>query len=449
MLPLGPTGFGDSPYQASSTFAGNPLLISLVDLVQDGLLHPHEIEHDLPEDSVDFEHLIPWKSALLATAVDRFRRRGASPGFTAFVDHHGEVWLDEFARFTALKRERLGRPWWEWEDGVKDREASALVAASARLDDEIRAVKVEQFLFDGAMRRLRELCADRSVGIVGDLPIFVAHDSADVWASRELFLLDSHGRPTVVAGVPPDYFSATGQRWGNPLYDWTVHTETGFAWWVERIRRSLELCDLLRIDHFRGFVAAWHIPAEAPTAIDGEWVPAPGRQLFERLRVELGDLPLIAEDLGVITPDVEALRDDFHLPGMKVLQFGFGTESAHAIDRFRRHVVAYTGTHDNDTARAWFDDDSPSRRPERRQAISALGAETGADFAWKLVEAVFSSVAAVAIAPLQDVLGLGRAARMNTPGTDTGNWRWRYRAEDLTDELIRRLRDLVRRTGRG
>jgi 4-alpha-glucanotransferase len=448
MLPLGPTGFADSPYQSSSTFAGNPLLISLEDLVDDGLLHPHEIEYDLAVDSVDFEHVIPWKSARLTVAIDRFLRRGAPPEFSEFLDRHGRAWLDEFAVFTALKRTRNDRPWWEWEDGVKDRMPSAMATVSAELGDVILAVKVEQYLFDRDIRLLRERCADRSVRIIGDIPIFVAHDSADVWANRELYLLDERGHPTVVAGVPPDYFSATGQRWGNPLYDWPVHAETGFSWWIRRIRRSLELCDLLRIDHFRGFVAAWHIPAGAPTAVDGEWVAAPGRPLLERLLREFGDLPLIAEDLGVITPEVEALRDDFRLPGMKVLQFGFGTESAHAIDRFREHVVAYTGTHDNDTARGWFDDDAPSRRPERRRAVRELGAGSAADFAWTLVEAVFSSVAAVAIAPLQDVLGLGRSARMNTPGTDTGNWRWRYREEHLTDELLQRLRDLVMRTGR-
>jgi 4-alpha-glucanotransferase len=285
------------------------------------------------------------------------------------------------------------------------------------------------------------------VELIGDIPIFVAHDSADVWANPSLYLLNENNDPTVVAGVPPDYFSATGQRWGNPLYDWNRHLETGFEWWTARMARIFDLFAKVRIDHFRGFVAAWHIPADEKTAIKGEWVEAPGRELFEHLRSRFGDLPVIAEDLGLITPEVEQLRDEFGLPGMKVMQFGFGTESAHAIDQFRRHVVAYTGTHDNDTAMGWFHSDDPDREPERAVALAALGGD-GSDFSWRLIDAVFSSVADIAIAPLQDMLALGTEARMNTPGVESGNWGWRFSWDAITPAVTQRMNEIVSRTGR-
>jgi 4-alpha-glucanotransferase len=447
MLPIGPTGFGDSPYQSPSTFAGNPLLISLDDLVDDGLLDPDEVTAALDAEHVDFGAVIPWKRGLLDVAAKRFTARPTHAVFDAFLDEHMATWLDDFSVFTALKRAHALEPWWRWDDAARNRDPAAMAAIRSTLSESIQIVLAEQFLFDVGFRRLRAACASVGVGLVGDIPIFVAHDSADVWANPSLYHLDGHGNPTVVAGVPPDYFSVTGQRWGNPLYDWDRHVETDFAWWTERMRRAFDLFDLVRIDHFRGFCAAWHIPVDAPTAIDGSWAPAPGEQLFSHLRSVFGELPVIAEDLGVITPDVEALRDDFDLPGMKVLQFGFGTESAHAMEQFSEHVVAYTGTHDNDTARGWFESEDPLRIPERETALTALGSD-GSEFSWDLIEATFASVAAIAIVPLQDVLSLGAEGRMNTPGTASGNWRWRFQWHQLKPQLVARMADLVRRSRR-
>lgn len=447
MLPIGPTGYGDSPYQSPSTFAGNPLLIPFDDLVEDGLLQPDEISARFDEDAVDFGAVIPWKRDLLELATARFSASGKTGGFDEFLDSHLTTWLDDFAVSTAVKRAESMRPWWEWEDGLRHRDPNSLRTVRDELADSIRAVMVEQYLFDRGFRRLRQRCSESGVRLIGDIPIFVAHDSADVWANPTMFHLDEDGNPTMVAGVPPDYFSATGQRWGNPLYDWDRHLATGFAWWTERMRRVFDLFDLVRIDHFRGFVASWHIPANETTAVNGEWIPAPGRELLGHLRDVFGVLPVIAEDLGVITPDVENLRDEFDLPGMKVLQFGFGTESAHAIDQFREHVVAYTGTHDNDTARGWFDSSDPGRQEERALAKRALGTD-GSDFPWDLIEAVFESIAAVAVTPLQDILSLGTEARMNTPGVEAGNWRWRFRWDQITPGVVTRMAELVERTGR-
>jgi 4-alpha-glucanotransferase len=445
MLPIGPTGFGDSPYQSPSTFAGNPLLISLEDLAADGLLTAQEIHGEFETERVDFATVIPWKRKLLGLAAQRFTLRARA--FDAFLHAHGEVWLDDFAIFTACKRANQLRPWWEWDQALASRDPKALARASEELADEIQIVKIEQYLFDRQFQALRKYAALSDVALIGDIPIFVAHDSADVWANPSLFILDKNNDPVVVAGVPPDYFSVTGQRWGNPLYDWDRHVETGFDWWTARMARVFDLFAKVRIDHFRGFVAAWHIPATEETAMKGEWVEAPGRELLEHLRIEFGDLPVIAEDLGLITPDVEKLRDEFGLPGMKVMQFGFGTESAHAIDQFRKHVVAYTGTHDNDTAMGWFGSADPDREPERATALSVLGGD-GSDFSWRLIEAVFSSVADIAIAPLQDLLALGTEARMNTPGVASGNWQWRFSWDALTPSVTQRMTEIVHSSGR-
>jgi 4-alpha-glucanotransferase len=372
----------------------------------------------------------------------------SSPEFRTFVERHGSDWLDDFALFTAIKRSDDLRPWWEWNDDLKKRDADALAEARRSLDGPIRQVMAEQFLFDQQWTSLHRHCADLGIGLIGDIPIFVAHDSADVWANPELFLLDEDNEPIVVAGVPPDYFSATGQRWGNPLYDWDRHVEDGFAWWISRMRRAFELFDLVRVDHFRGFAASWNIPAEEETAMVGEWVAAPGRQLFDRLADVFPDLPIIAEDLGIITEDVEDLRDRYGLPGMKVLQFGFGTESAHALDQFTENVVAYTGTHDNDTTRGWFEDDDPDRDAEREMALEMLDSD-GSDFVWDMISAVFRSVADTAVVPLQDVLDLGTEARMNLPGSSGGtNWCWRFGWDQLTLEVVERMRRLVAETGR-
>lgn len=447
MLPVNPTGYGDSPYQSPSTFAGNPLLISLEDLVEDDLLSPADIAADFDDASVDFETVIPWKHDLLGRATARFASRPPTESYEAFLDTNLATWLDEFSVFMALKRAHGMQPWWEWDRSLRQRQPDALRHARDRLADAIEAVRIEQYLFDRQFRRLRGHCQANGIRLIGDIPIFVAHDSVDVWAHPELYLLDAEQRPTVVAGVPPDYFSPTGQRWGNPLYDWSRHEITDFTWWTERLRRSIGLFDQVRIDHFRGFVASWHIPAFEPTAVRGKWIPAPGEELFTRLRSEFEDLPVIAEDLGVITPDVENLRDTFDLPGMKVLQFGFGTESAHSLDAFTERVVAYTGTHDNDTSRGWFESDDPDREPERHTAMTVLDTD-GSDFAWDLIAALFGSVASVAIVPLQDVLSLGSESRMNTPGSEAGNWRWRFAWEMLSDDLVARVAELVRQTHR-
>lgn len=455
MLPIGPTGYGDSPYQSPSTFAGNPLLISFDDLVEEGLMTEDEAgDHPpFPAGRVDYDRVIPERTRLLAGTTEAFPTRASSThrrAFDDFVDRHGPVWLHDFALFTALKRAHRLEPWWRWDDGLRLRRPGDLANARTHLAPSIRAVLIEQYLFNRQFGRLRRHAAARGVRLIGDLPIFVAHDSADVWGHPDLFHLDAHGQPTVVAGVPPDYFSATGQRWGNPLYAWERHERDGFSWWKERMRRSLELFDLVRIDHFRGFSASWHIPANEETAVVGKWVPAPGIELFDALTDTLGAMPVIAEDLGLITADVEALRDRYGFPGMKVLQFGFESESAHALDRFRTNVVAYTGTHDNDTALGWWRDPDERRAPERALARSQLGLEATEDgFARALITVLFESIADTVIVPLQDILESGSEARMNTPGVEGGNWRWRFTTEEIDADRIHWLRTLANRTGRG
>lgn len=435
VLPIGPTGYGDSPYQSPSTFAGNPLLVSLEDLgaAPPSTTSPHR---------VDYGQVIPWKQAVLAHIAE-----GIAPDadYAAFRARHGATWLDTYALYAALKHAHGQAPWWDWEEGLRLYRPDSIASARRRLRDEIETQRRIQFLFDAQWRALRAHCRDRGIGIIGDLPIFVAHDSADVWSHRDLFLLDDAGTPRFVAGVPPDYFSPTGQRWGNPLYDWERHRQTGFRWWIDRVRRSLELFDLIRIDHFRGFVAAWHIPADEPTAEHGEWVPAPGRELFDTLTAQFGDLPFIAENLGVITPEVEELRRRYGLPGMKVLQFGFGADSDHAPDRVAADDIVYTGTHDNDTTVGWFDD--PSRAEEHRRFLELVGGD-GSEPNWDMIRLAWESPGVVAMAPLQDVLGLGSEARMNTPATVAGNWRWRFTWDELEPRSIERLRILTVDTGR-
>lgn len=452
MLPIGPTGYGNSPYQSPSTFAGNPLLVGFEPLVGEGLLTRDEFDRIevLDEGDVDFDRVIPLRSSVLdriATSFDERASDSMRSAFETFVASHGATWLDDFAIFTALKRSHRLAPWWEWDRPLALRSPDALEEARDELAESIHRIEVEQFLFDRQLRDVRALASANGVGLIGDIPIFVAHDSADVWANPELYHLDAAGMPTVVAGVPPDYFSETGQRWGNPLYDWERHEETGFAWWESRLRRMFELFDLVRVDHFRGFAASWHIPADEPTAVNGEWVEAPGEALFDALSARFPTLDVIAEDLGLITPDVEELRDRYGFPGMKVLQFGFGTESAHAIAEFRPNVVAYPGTHDNDTARGWFDSRAEEDPAELATAISELGS-TAETFAWDLIEAVMGSVADRAIIPVQDLLGLGTEARMNEPGTTEGNWTWRLLPGELDADIVERMARLTVATGR-
>ena len=448
MLPIGPTGYGNSPYQSPSTFAGNPLLIGFETVFGEGLLTRSEFDaiEGGSRGDVDFIRMIPNRMSVLDRISSTFRDRAndsMSDEFRAFTATQGPIWLEEFALFTALKRVNSLRPWWEWDPELAARQPDALRSVRNAHAAIINQVRIEQFLFDRQLKDVRALAAAHGVGLIGDIPIFVAHDSADVWAHRELYHLDSHGMPTVVAGVPPDYFSETGQRWGNPLYDWDVHAQTGFTWWETRLRRLFEFFDLIRVDHFRGFAASWHIPASEPTAVRGEWIEAPGRALFDALTQRFESLDVIAEDLGVITPDVEDLRDRYGFPGMKVLQFGFGTESAHALDQFRPNVVAYTGTHDNDTARGWFDSRSEENPSELNQAIRQLGS-TSETFAWDLTSAVQHSVATTAVIPVQDLLGLGTDARMNEPATTSDNWTWRFTEGDISSDIVARMAALTK-----
>lgn len=379
----------------------------------------------------------------LRASFDHFRREppaGATAAFEAFCADPGQRrWLEDWVLFSAIKAAHGGREWTSWEPGLRDREPSALRSAAHDLQEEAAYHRYSQFLFFRQWAALRDVARSHGIAIMGDVPIYPAFDSAEVWAARSAFELDAGGHPLRVAGVPPDYFSPTGQRWGNPLFRWDRLAAEGFDWWIERLRANLRVADLVRLDHFRGFAGYWAIPADEPTAVNGTWVEGPGEALFVALRRELGDLPLIAEDLGVITPDVEALRDRFDLPGMRVLQFGFGYESGHSPHDVPARSVVYTGTHDNDTSQGWF---GGLGAPQRQRVLDYLGG--GAEqVAWSLLRAAHTCAAELAIAPLQDVLGLGTEARMNTPGKADGNWTWRVRAEQVSATHRQRLARLT------
>lgn len=448
VLPLGPVGPGWSPYQSPSSFAGNPLLISLERLAEDGWLGKSFVEavrHTEPR--VDFEAVHAYKRARLLQAAEAWRQRGR-PGresFEAWRDAHRH-WLDVYALFVALKEAQGGVAWQAWEPDLARRRPEAIAAAARRLADRIETVALEQYWFWSQWERLRSAARASGIRIIGDLPIYVALDSADVWSRPDLFELDGDGRPLVVAGVPPDYFSSTGQLWSNPIYRWERHRAEGYRWWIERVRHLTRQVDFVRIDHFRGLEAFWEVPADAPTAATGRWVPGPGADLLEQLRNALGGLPLVAEDLGVITPGVRQLLDRFDLPGMKVLQFGLeaGPDEDDVPARYPRGCVAYTATHDNDTSTGWFQSADETTREFARRILRS----DGADIAWAMIRAVWESPADWAIAPLQDVLGLGSEARMNIPGRADGNWTWRTVPGALTDDLAGRLRDLGQASGR-
>jgi 4-alpha-glucanotransferase len=461
VLPLGPTGYGDSPYQCFSAFAGNPLLVSLDRLRDDGLLAEADLREggDFPEDRVDYGRVIHFKLPLLAKALAAFDR-SAGPrhrdAFRAFVDGHA-AWLPDFSLFMALKRANDSTAWSTWDRSLVNREPWALDRARRDLAREIREVAFEQWLFFEQWAAVRRQAHERRIRIMGDIPIFVAHDSADVWAHPQIFHLAADGRPSFQAGVPPDYFSATGQLWGNPLYRWKTLARTGYAWWIDRVRAVLALVDLVRLDHFRGFEAYWEVRGDAKTAVDGRWVKGPGAAFFEALRKALGELPIVAEDLGVITPEVTALRDEFGFPGMAILQFAFGTD-AQANDflphNYPRNKFVYTGTHDNDTVVGWWTagvGDSTRTAAEVEQeherALAYCGGD-GSEIYWDFLRALFVSVADTAVVPLQDVLGLGAEARMNVPGRPHGNWGWRFSSSALTPQLRRRLRLVTEGSGR-
>lgn len=456
VLPLGPTGFGDSPYQCLSAFAGNTLLVSPDRLIEEGFLDEGDVKPvpRFPSERVNFGKVIDYKRELLAKAYQRFRGTtdtNKRAHFLAFCQRAAD-WLDDYALFRVLKDEHGGTSWDRWEPQLARREPDALAAAQDLHAEKIEAEKFYQYLFFRQWFALKDYCASRQVSIVGDMPIFVAYDSADVWTHPEYFKLNEARVPTVVAGVPPDYFSATGQLWGNPLYDWERMREDNFKWWIERIHAALETVDIIRIDHFRGFAACWEIPYGERTAQKGRWVEVPGKELFTALMNVFPELPIIVEDLGVITPDVEELRDHFGFPGMRILQMAFRSDATN-IDLPHNYVpncVVYTGTHDNDTTVGWFNSkpgagstrDAEQIKHEHKHCLRYLRSD-GKEIHWDFMEAAFASVAAIAGVPLQDVLGLGSKARMNLPASQQGNWEWRYRDGVLTPAISRRLRELT------
>ena len=450
VMPLGPTGYGDSPYQCFSAFAGNPYLIDLGALRTAGWLEADELASlaELPRGQVDFGAVIPLKLGLLGVAAERFAASASAEQRAALSDFavRQAAWLDDYALFMAIKERQGGGAWVEWPAALRGREAAELEHAARELAGAIERHKLWQHWFFAQWSALKAYANAKGVSVVGDVPIFVSMDSADAWSNPELYYFDASGNPTVVAGVPPDYFSATGQRWGNPLYRWEVMAARGFDWWVWRVRATLELVDLLRIDHFRGFAAYWEIPAAEPTAVKGRWVEGPGQALFDALRAALGELPVIAEDLGVITPDVERLRDANGLPGMKVLQFAFGGAAAdpYLPHNYVKNCVVYSGTHDNDTTLGWY-----RGAPERERDFARRYLARGDDnLAWEFVRLAFASAADLAIVPLQDVLGLGSAARMNTPGKAAGNWSWRFSWSEVPYWAAAQLREMAEVYGR-
>lgn len=446
VLPLGPTSYGDSPYQTLSALAGNSNLISLDALVEDGLLRHSDLADTppFPRGKVDYGWIIPFHNQKLSLAW-RYFSDGDDPAlgreFGQFVSDN-QFWLEDFALFAALKRQHKLRPWVEWESDLRRRDEDALARAAENLADQVAAERFRQWLFHRQWTALKTYANGKGIRLFGDLPIFVAHDSADVWAHQHEYLLDISGNPTVIAGVPPDYFSPTGQRWGNPIYRWDVMKATGYRWWIERIKALISLVDYIRVDHFRGFEAYWEIPASEPTAIQGKWVKGPGKALFEAIETALGNLPIIAEDLGVITPGVEKLRDDFGLPGMKVLHFAWSDPANPFLPHNHTlNCIVYTGTHDNNTTRGWWETEVDERT--RAFVKDYLGQDIQ-DIVWALARVGMRSSGRVFIMPMQDVLGLGSSARMNTPGNPTGNWTWRITEEALSHPGMEALRHITR-----
>lgn len=447
ILPLGPTGYGDSPYQCFSAFAGNPYLISFDALIEDGLLTQEDFA-DMPEFSaslVEYGAIIPWKLGLLLKAFSRlsFMPENFRKEFKRFTKDNA-AWLDDYSLFMSLKEANGGGAWNGWDESLRKRKPAAMDRARQEQAENILRHAFYQFLFFRQWNKLRNYAHERGLTIIGDIPIFIAYDSADAWANPKLFFLDQESLPTVVAGVPPDYFSRTGQLWGNPLYKWSAHKRTGYEWWIKRFRSVLGLVDIVRLDHFRGFAGYYEIPFGAPTAETGQWVSGPGKDFFESIYPALSKkkgetLPIIAEDLGVITPDVVELRDSFHLPGMKILQFGFsGADNPFLPHNYPSNCVAYTGTHDNDTARGWYETVPENERDFARRYLGT----NGTDIAWDLIRGIWSSVAVYAVTPMQDALSLGGEARMNFPSKLGGNWEWRMNESDMSESLAARLREM-------
>jgi 4-alpha-glucanotransferase len=444
MLPLGPTGYADSPYQCFSAFAGNPSLISLDFLVNEDLLFDQQLPSErFARNEADFDRARQLKLTATEKAFARFQRNTPPTLATAFARFKQQqaAWLDPFALFVALKEQNNGVAWWDWPRTERIYDPAQAQRLAPQQADKLELCKFRQFLFFRQWEKLREYAHRHNVRLIGDMPIFISADSSDVWSRPELFQLDEDRRPTFVAGVPPDYFSATGQLWGNPLYDWEMHRETGYAWWIDRLRNTLEMVDLVRLDHFRGFEAYWAVPAGDSTAENGSWQPGPGPDLFHALQAAFGPLPLIAEDLGVITPEVDALRHEFGLPGMRVLQFAFGgaQEDRFFPHHFDHHTVVYTGTHDNETTVGWYSHLTPAEQ----KLLEAYAPGATNDPAWAMLRLAWASVGDLAVVPLQDVLRLGNEARMNLPGTTKGNWRWRLDPGLLTDKMLATLAEMT------
>jgi len=461
ILPLGPTGYGDSPYQCFSAFAGNTLLISPEKLLEDGLISRADLAGTSKFNSqkVDFGAVYEWKNRLLPKAYEGFHSvtsvdlRGK---FETFCQEN-EFWLDEYALYRSIKADQGQRPWYEWPDELKLRDEISLATETERLYNVIQAEKLYQFLFFRQWFAVKEYANRNGVNIIGDIPIFVALDSADVWCNQSKFKLNRDGTAKVVAGVPPDYFSKTGQLWGNPIYDWDAMRQDDFGWWIARVYSTLQMVDIVRVDHFRGFAASWEVPGDDKTAENGRWVDVPGKALFETLEAALGELPVIAEDLGVITPDVEELRDGFGFPGMRILQFAFGGDAQnHDLPHnYIKNCVAYTGTHDNDTTVGWFNSqagagstrDAPEIKRERAYCRKYLGSD-GEEIHWDFIRAVWASVANTAIAPMGDLLGVDTEGRINLPATESGNWQWRMTKKSISEEIVKRLTELTEIYGR-
>jgi 4-alpha-glucanotransferase len=462
VLPLGPTGSGNSPYQCLSVFAGNPLLISLERLVEDKFLEQADLNGipSFPKDRVDYDSVIKLKTPLLKKSFETFQKI-AAPGereqFELFCQQNA-TWLETYTLFMALKEARGLAAWNTWEEDIRRRQPKCLELWSKKLDHEIYYHKYQQYQLLKQWFELKRYCNEHGIKLIGDMPIFIALDSVEVWLHPEMFYLDNSGRSTVVAGVPPDYFSKTGQLWGNPLYRWDVIARDGYAWWIERFRATRDLMDIIRLDHFRGFEKYWEIQATDTTALIGRWVPGPGAKLFQAVQKALGALPIIAEDLGVITPEVDALREQFSFPGMRILQFAFGSDPKaddYRPHNYPRNCVVYTGTHDNNTTIGWFRGDDvkdstqsgKEREREKQVALKYLGTD-GREINWDFIRLALMSPADTAITPMQDILGLGSEARMNLPGRAEGNWCWRFAPEMLTKEIKARLKKLTALSGR-
>jgi 4-alpha-glucanotransferase len=450
LLPLGPTGYGDSPYQCFSAFAGNPYLVCPTLLLEDGLIKTGDLNQrpNFPDLRVDYGAVIPWKEKLLSIAHNIFlklKNTRLKNEYEAFIQSCSS-WLGDFSLFMAIKKEFGGGSWNNWPEVLRRRDKAALKEFSSLHPDQIDQEIFNQFIFFRQWNAIRQYANVQGIRTIGDIPIFVSSDSSDAWSHPELFWMDKNLHPTVVAGVPPDYFSPTGQLWGNPLYRWSVHKKDGYGWWVERIKATLRLFDILRLDHFRGFAGYWEVPFGEETAIKGQWVPGPGASFFSAIRKTLGELSLIAEDLGEITPDVVALREKFDLPGMKILQFAFSKE---ASDPFLPHnysnaCVAYTGTHDNDTAIGWYKTATEHEKDFIRRYLAC----SGDDVSWDMIRSIWSSVADIVLTPMQDLLCLGSESRMNFPSKLGGNWQWRLSSGALDEPLMNRLKEMNSLYGR-